>query len=52
MRTFVVNVIVTGDLTTAFSERREKVNFTDLYVGEVWNKSVCCIPRLQYVFAE
>ena len=33
MRTSVVNVIITawqGDLTTAFSERREKVNFTDL----------------------
>ena len=44
MRTFVVNIIVTawqGDLTTAFSERREKVNFTDLhYVRQVWNKSV------------
>ena len=37
MRTFVVNFIVTawqGDLTTAFSERREKVNFTDLELQE------------------
>ena len=49
MRTFVVNVIVTawqGDLTTAFSERREK-SISQIYVREVWNKSVCCIPRLQ-----
>ena len=49
MRTFVVNVIVTawqGDLTKAFSERREQVNFTDIYVREVWNKNVCCIPSL------
>ena len=33
MRTFMVNVIVKawqGDLTTAFSEQREQVNFTDL----------------------
>ena len=33
MRTSVVNVIVSawqGDLTTAFSEGREQVNFTDL----------------------